>query len=161
MKKIITMIILMAVGVASYSLVLFDDDFDQSGTNLAGWKRTSTTNVAKNTGSYKNGLASMKVGYNGSVETYINTSMFKDMVLTYKMAKNSLETGEKVVCQYNTSGTWVTAASLLNTATNGTFYSYTVNIPLCSILKIRFVVNGNAADDCGYIDNVKLTGNRK
>lgn len=155
------MMILMAVGVASYSLVLFDDDFDQSGTNLAGWKRSATTKVVKNTGSYKNGLASMKLSYNGSVETYINTSMFKDMVLTFKMAKTSLETGEKVVCQYNTNGTWVTAKTLLNTATNGTLYSYTVNIPLCSILKIRFVLNGNATADYAYIDNVKLVGNRK
>ncbi len=163
MKKVGLVLFLMVfAGLGSlYSLNIFDDDFDQSATTMAGWKLSSTTYITKYTGTYKQGLAAMQVRKNYNAVTYINVSPFKNMVLKFKMAAYSLEAGEYIRCQYNIAGTWVTAATLADGADNGTFKSYSVSIPTGTTLQIRFIMNGTATDDYGYVDDVILTGDRK
>jgi len=144
-----------------FSLTIFEDKFDQSGSKIEGFFESNNTYVTKYTGSYKIGTAAMEIRGSNNAITYIKTSPFKNMVLTFKMAKNSLESGEYVRCQYNTGSGWVTAATLTNTASNGVYSSYSVNIPLCTVLQVKFLVYGNAYDDYGYIEEVKLSGDRK
>ena len=158
---LVNVIILFVFVLNADALVLFGDNFDGDNATLSGWQKSPAANVTRNTGSYKIGLASMKMSANTSSTTYIKVTPFKNMVLTYKAAGYSLETGEKVVCRYDKGTGWITASTLLNTQANGTFVSYSVNIPLATILKIKFSINGSAADDCGYIDDILLSGDRK
>lgn len=154
--------VLVFAAVSSLSaLTIFDDDFDQSATTMAGWKRSSTSYITRYTGSYKLGLAAMQIRKNYNAVTYLNVSPFKSMSLSFKMAAYSLEAGEYIRCQYNIAGTWVTAATLYDGSDNGAFRSYTVSIPLGNVLQIRFIMNGSATDDYGYVDSVVLTGVRK
>lgn len=162
MRKIILSIIM--VGLLSFGLFgldIFYDNFDNNQTRLNGWKESSSTNVTRYTGSYKVGSAAMELKGSSNATAYINIAPYKNMKLTYRMAKNSLESGEKLICQYNIGSGWVTAATLLNTAANGTYTSYTTTIPNANVLQVKFVLNGNAADDYGYVDEVKLVGDRK
>jgi len=161
MKKFVIYTLIMLVAFNISALTIFQDTFDSETAGIEGFVISSTTYVTKYTGATKVGTAAMQLKYGSNAVTYINTAPFKDMVLTFKMAKYSLETGEKLICQYYTGSTWVTCATLLNTATSSSYYSYSVNIPLCSVLRIKFVLNGTATDDYGYVDNVVLTGNRK
>jgi len=161
MKKFLIIAMILVFGMSLFGLTIFQDTLDSQSSKLESWKESSTTNVLRYTGSYKVGTAAMQLKYNANAVTYVNVSPFKNMVLTFKMAKYSLETGEKVVCEYMTGTTWVTAASLLNTASSGTFYSYSVSIPTATTLQIRFRIIGSATDDYGYIDEVLLVGDRK
>jgi len=163
MKKLISILIILALGFSLFGLTIFEDRLDSQSSKLESWKESSTSYVLRYTGSYKIGTAAMQLKYNGSAITYINIAPFKNLVLTFKMAKYSLESGEYVICEYSTNNgsTWVTAGKLLNTASSGTFYSYTVNIPNANTLWIRFKIVGSATDDYGYIDDVVLTGDRK
>ena len=159
MKKIIMVLFALVFAMSIYSLTIVEDKFDDN-TSLTGWKRSSTTNTASYTGTPKVGDACLQLKYNANVITYVKLTGFKNIVLTYKMAKNSLETNEKVVCEYSTNGgsTWTAAATLLNTAANNTFTSYTANIANCTVLQLRFKIVGSATDDYAYIDDVKITG---
>ena len=161
MKKFFILLVILMTSLNLFSLTIFEDKFDQSGSKIEGFVESSNTYVTKYTGTYKTGTASMQIRGNNSAITYINVAPFKDLVLTFKMAKTSLETGEYVECQYKTGSTWVSAKKLLNTAANGTFTSYSVTIPLCNVLQVKFLVKSSATDDYGYIEEVKLTGNRK
>jgi len=163
MKKIVLILMILALGMSLFGLTIFEDRLDSQSTILESWKESSSSYVLKYTGSYKIGTASMQLKYNGYATTYINIAPFKNLVLTFKMAKYSLERGEKVVCEYSTNNgsSWVTAATLLNTASSGTFYSYRVNIPNANVLWLRFRIIGSASNDYGYIDNIVLTGDRK
>lgn len=163
MKRLISVLIILVLGFSLFGLTIFEDRLDSQSTKLESWQESNTSYVLRYTGSYKIGTASMQLKYNGIATTYLNVAPFKNMVLTFKMAKYSLESGEKVICEYSTNqgSTWVTAGTLLNTARSGTFYSYTVNIPNANTLWIRFKIIGSASDDYGYIDDVVLTGDRK
>lgn len=160
-KVLISLVLAVSVSFSSFAVTIFYDNFDANLSRLNGWKESSSTYVTRYTGSYKIGTAAMQIKYNANVMAYINVSPYKDMRLSFKMAKYSLETGEKLLCQYMTGTTWVTAATLANTASSGVYNSYTVSIPLATTLKIRFILNGTATDDYGYVDEVKLIGNRK
>lgn len=155
------MLLLLFATVSSFALTIFDDDFDQNASGMAGWKRSSTSYITRYTGSYKQGLAAMQIRKNYNALTYINVAPFKNMVLKFNMAAYSLEAGEYVRCQYNIAGTWVTAATLSDGSDNGVFRSYSVSIPTGNVLQIRFIMQGSATDDYGYIDGVILTGDRK
>ena len=157
----LSILFLFVFAANASALVLFSDNFDGDNTTLSGWQKVAAARVTRYTGTYKVGAASMQLITNCTATTYVKVSPFKNMVLTFKMAGYSLETGEKVVCQYMTGTTWVTAATLSNTQGNGTFVSYSVNIPLATILKIKFSINGNAAADYAYIDDILLSGDRK
>lgn len=161
MKKYFILLVIFMATLNLFSLTVFEDKFDQSGSKIEGFVESSNTYVTKYTGTYKTGTASMQIRGANNAITYINVAPYKDLVLTFKMAKSSLESGEYVECQYNTGTGWVSAKKLLNTASNGVFKSYTVNIPICSVLQIKFLVKGSATDDYGYIEEVKLAGNRK
>ena len=120
MRKIILSIIM--VGLLSFGLFgldIFYDNFDNNQTRLNGWKESSSTNVTRYTGSYKVGSAAMELKGSSNATAYINIAPYKNMKLTYRMAKNSLESGEKLICQYNIGSGWVTAATLLNTRLMG------------------------------------------
>lgn len=161
MKKYLMLLVILMTSLNLFSLTIFEDKFDQAGPKIEGFFESNNTYVTKYTGSYKIGSASMQIRGSNSAITYIKTTPFKNMTLTFKMAKNSLESGEYVRCQYNTGSGWVTAATLTNTGSNGIFSSYSVKIPSCDILQVKFLVYANAYDDYGYIDDVKLTGDRK
>ncbi len=158
---VLSFLVVLLATVSSFALTIFDDDFDQSATTMAGWKLSSTTYITKYTGTYKQGLAAMQVRKNYNAVTYLNVAPFKNMVLKFNMAAYSLEAGEYIRCQYNIAGTWVTAATLADGADTGAFKSYSVSIPTGNILQIRFIMNGSATDDYGYVDSVILTGDRK
>jgi len=160
-KVIISFLLIALLSFSVFSLDIFYDSFDNNLARLNGWKESSATNVTLYTGSYKVGAAAMQIKYNANVIAYINTAPYKNMKLTYRMAKYSLETGEKLVCQYDIGAGWVTAATLLNTASSGTYTSYTTTIPNANVLKVRFILNESATDDYGYVDEVKLVGDRK
>lgn len=161
-KVIISFLLVLMLSFSSFGLTIFYDNFDNNLARLNGWKESSSTNVLLNTSTTtKVGTACMQIKYNGEATAYINVSPYKNMVLTFRMAKYSLETGEKIVCQYMTGTTWVTAATLLDTASSSTYNSYSVSIPAATTLKIRFILNGSAADDTAYIEEVKLVGDRK
>ena len=161
-KVIISLALVVLLSFSSFGLNIFYDNFDNNLARLNGWKESSSTNVVKNTSTAtKVGTACMQIKYNGNVTAYINVKPYKNMVLTFRMAKYSLETGEKIVCQYMTGTTWVTAATKLNTASSSAYTSYSVSIPAATTLKIRFILNGSATDDTAYIDEVKLVGDRK
>ncbi len=161
-KVIISFLMVLAFAFSSFGLTIFYDNFDNNATRLNGWDESASTYVLKNTStSTKIGTACMQLKKTGTATTYINVSPYKNMVLTFRMAKYSLESGEKVVCQYMTGTTWVTAKTLANTATSSKYVSYSVSIPNATTLKLRFVLNGSATDDTAYIDEVKLVGDRK
>ena len=152
---------LMTAGKVS-ALELFADDFDATTSVLVGWKRNNTSYVTKYTGSYKKGLAAMRLRKNYYAYTYINVAPFKNMVLNFKMAAYSLEGTEYVRCQYKKdNGSWVTAKTLSNGSDNGVYRSYSVSIANCNVLQIRFIMGGADTGDYGYIDDVVLTGARK
>ncbi len=156
------MVMMLAITVKMEALELFADDFDATTTTLVGWKRNNSSYVTKYTGSYKNGLAAMRLRKNYYAYTYINVAPFKNMVLKFKMAASSLEGSEYVRCQYKLdNGSWVTAKTLSNGSDNGVYRSYSVNVPNCNILQIRFIMGGADTSDYGYIDDVVLTGSRK
>ena len=161
MRLLTGLLVLFLFSVQSYSLVLFSDNFDGDSSTLNGWQKVASARVTRYTGTYKVGVASMQLITNSSATTYVKVSPFKNMALTFKMAGYSLETGEKAICQYDAGAGWITAATLSNTQANGTFVSYSVNIPFATILKIKFLLNGNAANDYIYIDDVLLSGDRK
>ncbi|HOF01987.1 MAG TPA: hypothetical protein PK385_12185 [Spirochaetota bacterium] len=160
-KVLISLVLAVSVSFGSFAVTIFYDNFDANLPRLNGWKESSSTYVTRYTGSYKIGSAAMQLKKSSNAVAYINVSPYKDMRLSFKMAKYSLETGEKLLCQYMTGTKWVTAATLTNTAKSGVYYSYTVSIPTATTLKIRFILNGSATNDYGYVDEVKLIGNRK
>lgn len=162
MKKILAALsILLFFATYASALVIYADNFDNNTTKLAGWARTSTTYITRYTGSYKVGTGALQLRKNYVATTYLKTGMFKNMVLTFKMAASSLEKGEYLRCQYMTGTSWVTAKTLSDGSDNGVYRSYSVSIPNCSILKIRFYMYASGTDDYGYIDDVQLTGDRK
>lgn len=160
-KVLLSFVLVLSLAFSSFAVTIFYDDFDNNASRLNGWDESATTYVTKYTGSYKIGTAAVQIKKSANLMTYIKTAPYKDMKLTFKMAKYSLESGETLLCQYMTGTTWVTAATLAYNAVNGTYNTYTVSIPNATTLKIRFILNGSATDDYGYVDEVKLVGNRK
>jgi len=142
------------------ALTLYSESFDDNSTAMSGWKRSSVTYVSRYTGTYKVGDASMQIVSNFNAETDVKTPIFKNMVLKFKMAAYGFEAADKLYCEYMTGSTWVAAATLSDGADTGAFISYSVNIPNCVILKIRFRLAANSTADYGYADDVVLTGDR-
>lgn len=164
MKNMIKIMVLALVfgftAVQMYGLTLFSDNFDSETTKLAAWKESSSTYVTRYTGTYKVGIASMQIrgGYNAV--TYVNTAPYKSIVLTFRMAGYSLESGNSVQAFYNVGSGDVVCATLANTSANGTFITYTISIPKAyKGFKFGFKVVGDTSD-YGYIEDVVLTGQR-
>jgi len=144
-----------------FAIEIINDDFDQSATNLAGWKRSSTTYVYRYTGTNKIGLASMTLISNSWAYTLIKTSIFTNLQLKFSLCGYSLESGEAISGYYSTNGgsSWILIGSVAYTnGITAKFYNFTKNIPNCNILGIKFAINGNSGSDYGYVDNIVLTG---
>lgn len=154
------LILAVAAAPAFAALKLFEDNFDSNATTLSGWKRSSTTYVTRNTGSYKNGLASLKVAYNANALVYVKTSPFKNMVLTFKMAATGLAAANKLVCEVWTGTAWSIVATLADGSDNGVFRSYTASISNRSVLQFRFRMVGTLTTHVGYVEDVLLSGDR-
>jgi hypothetical protein len=161
MKKITGVVLVLMLCVSAYSLTIFEDNFDNQTSKVAGWDRSHGSYVSRYTGSYKKGAAALRLRYNKNAVTYIKCGPFKNLKLSFKMAAVSFEGTDKIRCQYSTGGSWITAKTLANGSDNGAYRSYTVSVPNCNILKIRFIMSANSTSDYGYIDDIKLTGDRK
>ena len=162
-RRVLLVLSLLALSLGSaHALTIYGDNFDGTTSTITGWKRSSSSYIQKYTGSFKIGTASMRVSKNYNALTYINVAPFKSMVLKFKMAAYSMESGEYLVCEYQlNSGSWVQGAKLANGSDNGVFRSYSVNIPNANVVAIRFRMVSNSTADYGYIDEVELTGLRK
>jgi hypothetical protein len=161
MKKILVTACILLVTMGLSALTIFEDTFDNQSSKVAGWDRSHSSYVSRYTGSYKKGTAALRLRYNKNAVTYIKCSPFKNMTLKFKLAAVSLEGSENIKCQYSTGGSWKTAKTLQNGYDNGQYRSYSVSIPNCNILKIRFIMTANSTSDYGYVDDVILTGSRK
>jgi hypothetical protein len=164
MKKVIKVLIMtLLIGLTAaqmYGLTLFSDDFDSETTKLAAWKESSTTYVTRYTGTYKVGVASMQIrgGYNAV--TYVNTAPYTSIVLSFRLAGYSLESGNSVQAFYNVGSGDVVCATLPYTSANGKFISYSISIPKgYKGFKFGFKVVGDTSD-YGYVEDVVLTGLR-
>jgi len=155
----VTLVLLFSLNI--FGLTIYADNFDDNGAKVPGWKRSSTSYVSRYTGSYKKGVAALRVRKTYNAITYIKVSPFKNMVLKFKMAAKSLESGEYLRCYIDTGSGWKTAKTLYNGSDNGVYRSYSVSIANCNVLKIKFAMKANSTSDYGYIDDLILTGVRK
>lgn len=155
----VALMLVFAVGTQA-AVTIFEDSFDDN-PGLAGWQKSHASYVSRYTSSPRVGVASLRLRYNKNTVTCIKVSPFKNMKLSFKLAAYSLESGEKVVCEYSTGGSWITAKTLYNGSDNRVFRSYSVSIPNCTVLKIRVRLIANSSYDYAYVDDIKLTGDRK
>jgi len=162
MKKLLVLMLLMTTGAAfAGPLTLFADSFDDNNSNVMGWYRQNKSYIKRYTGSPKKGVAALRLRKNYQAIVYLKTAPYRDMKLTFKMAAKSLERGEYIRCSYHNGSSWKTVKTLSNGSDNGSFRSYSFNIPNCTYLRIRFHMKANSTGDYGYVDDVKLTGYRK
>jgi spore germination protein YaaH len=134
-------------------------------TSLSGWSRSSTTYVQYYTGSFKNGTAAMRVRYNASSITTVDTSGFKDIVIDFKIAAYSLETYETFYAEYNTGSGWETMGRVLYNEDNGSYKSFSVPLPASasnnSGLQLRFRNASSSSYDYGYVDDIVVSGRHR
>jgi len=143
-------------------LTIYEDRFDGGTSGVPGWKRSNKSYVQRYTGSIKQGSAALRLRKDYAAVTYINVAPFKNMKLNFKLAAYSLESGEYVTCEYKLdNGSWITAAKLGDGSDNKVFHSYSVSIPNGNILQVRFRMSANSTYDYGYVDDLKITGDRK
>lgn len=145
-----------------FGLTLFQDSFDSQSSVLESWKESKTAMVTKYTGTYKIGTASMQIKSTNNSATYINTSPFTNMTLSFKLAGIGIAAGTFVEAYYNNAGIDVLCGRISNTTADGNFRSFTVSIPKGNNpLKLLFKVTSTATTAYGYVDDVNLTGIRK
>lgn len=161
MKKLFIIGLVLLLSFSLFAVTIYEDNFDNNTSKLAGWYRSSSSYVTRYTGSIKLGAGAMRLRKYYKSIVYLNVKPFKNMKLYFKMAAYSLESGEYVRCQYNTGSGWKTAKTLYNGADDKKFRSYSVSIPNCNVLKIKFYIKAGSTYDYAYIDNVKLVGDRK
>ena len=162
MKKLIIIALILIAGAAyAGPLTIYADSFDDNTSKMMGWYRQHKSYITRYTSSPRKGVAALRLRKTYQAIVYLKVSPYKNMILSFKMAAKSLESGEYVRCYYSTGGSWKTAKTLYNGSDNGVFRSYSLSIPNCSILKIRFSMKANSTYDYGYVDDVKLTGYRK
>jgi hypothetical protein len=146
---------------AGYGLTIFQDSFDQASASLECWKKAGATATTRYTGTYKFGTASMQLSSTNEAITYVNTSIFTNMTLTFKMAGVSIPSGSAVEAWVDSGAGFVLVASLPSASANGAFVTYTKTIPAAASLKIKFRTSSTSTAAHGYIDDVLLNGNRK
>lgn len=162
MRKLLVILLVLVAGAAwAGPLTIYADNFDDNTSRVAGWYRQNGSYITRYTGSPKRGVAALRLRKNYEAVVYLKVSPYKSMVLSFKMAAKSLESGEYLRCYYSTGGSWKTAKTLYNGSDNGAWRSYSLSIPNCTILKVRFKMNANSTGDYGYVDDIKLTGYRK
>jgi hypothetical protein len=100
-------------------LVLYGDNFDSGMTTMDGWSRSSTTYITRTTGTYKIGTAAMEINGYYNATTYVNTEPYRNIILTFKMAAYSLESGETLQAFYNIGSGDVVCATIADGSDDG------------------------------------------
>lgn len=159
MKTFLLALLLTALALTSaQAATIFKDTFDDN-LSLAGWDRTSSTYAVRNTGSYKVGEASLKIAGPYEAVTYVNCGPFRNLVLSFKMAGITFSPDDRIeaYCDYGTG--YVKIATLYYAQANGTFRSYSFNVPQgYRYFKIKFKMFADGTTRLGFIDDVLLTG---
>jgi PKD repeat protein len=150
---------------------IFFDTFDPLALTSNGWTVVSTPD--RQTAAPVNGTYSIRfrgstaTGPDEAIHRSVPTTGYSEILVSYQLGAQSLESGEYFAAQYSTNGggsyTDITRISGPYTG-SATFSSYTSGaLPTAadnqaSNFRIRFGLWGSNTGDYGWIDDVKVTG---
>lgn len=162
MRKLglLALFILITASVG-FSTTIESDSID-GNTSLSGWTRSSTSYAEYYTGTYKVGTAALRVRYTGTATKSVDTTGYTGIVLSFKLTAYSLESGEYVYVEYNDGSGWTQAGSRGDGQDNGTFQTFSVNLPSScdnnSSFQVRVRISSSSTSDYGYMDDLTITG---
>jgi hypothetical protein len=139
---------------------IFGDNFE------AGLSWTKNGDVTWYTGSPRKGSHSVRLRRTGSIEKVIPTTGYRNISVSFSMGSNSLE-NENVQALYYNGSSWQILAQINDgdQNDNNRLNNYRIMLPSTADgradFALRFKINGSAANDYGFVDDVEVTGTRR